>query len=187
MVTGRMVEEEDKEYIALDGGSIEVVEEFPYLGSIIDSSGKMEVDVDRRIAQASKAFGALRKSVFLDKNLSLCTKRKVYNACVLSVSLYGADCWTPRCKHEKRLYTFHHRCIRIILGITKQQWTERITMKELRGRWGDEELAADKVMKRRLEWLGHIARMLDIGYPSQCRLVGSLNVAPGMVQGGVET
>ena len=68
MVTGRMIEE-DQEYIAIDGGSIEVVQEFPYLGSIIESSGK--TDVDRRIAQASKAFGALRKSVFLDKNLSL--------------------------------------------------------------------------------------------------------------------
>ena len=32
-------------------------------------------------------------------------------------------------------------------------------MKELRRRWGDEELAAEKVMKRRLEWLGHIARI----------------------------
>ena len=40
MVTGSMVEEEDQEYIALDGGSIEVVQEFPYLGCIIESSGK---------------------------------------------------------------------------------------------------------------------------------------------------
>ena len=137
-----MVEEEDQEYIALNGGSIEVVQEFPYLGSIIESSGKMDVDVGRRIAQASKAFGALRKSVFLDKTLSLCTKRKVYNACVLSVLLYGAECWTPLCKHEKKMNTFHHR-----LGITNRQlWTERITMKELRRRWGDEELASEKTM-----------------------------------------
>ena len=50
-----MVEEEEQEYIALDGGSIEVVEEFPYLGSIIESSGTMDVDVGRRIVQASKA------------------------------------------------------------------------------------------------------------------------------------
>ena len=63
-----------------------------YLGSIIAGSGRMDVDVDRRVAQASKAFGALRKAVFLDKNLSLRTKRKPYNACVLSVLLY----WGPR-------------------------------------------------------------------------------------------
>ena len=28
-------------------------------------------------------------------------------------------------------------------------------------RWGDEELAAEKVRNRRLEWVGHVARMLD--------------------------
>ena len=50
---------------------------------------RMDVDVERRIAQASKAFGALRKAVFLDKNLTL-TTRKVYQACVLSVLLYGS-------------------------------------------------------------------------------------------------
>ena len=98
-----------------------MVEELPYIGIIIASSGTMDVDVDRRIVQATKALGALTKSVFLNTNLSLCTKRKVYNACVLSVLLYGAECWTPLCKHEKRLNTFHHRCIKIILGITNRQ------------------------------------------------------------------
>lgn len=160
MVTGRLVEESDKLPIAISGGGIRAVDEFPYLGSIVASSGRMDVDVDKRIAQASKAFGALRKAVFLDKNLSLATKRKIYNACVLSVLLYGAECWTPLRKHERRLNTFHHRCVRTILGISnRQQWTNHIAMAEVRKRWGDEELAVEKVKKRRLEWLGHLARM----------------------------
>ena len=37
----------------------------------------MDADVNRRVVQASRAFGALRKSVFLDKNLSLIAKRKI--------------------------------------------------------------------------------------------------------------
>ena len=139
---------------------IDVVEEFPYLGSKIGKSGKVDMDVDRRIAQASKAFGALRKSVFMDKNLTLTTKRRLYDACVVSVLLYGAECCTPLRKHEKKLNTFHHRCIRTILGISnRKQWTEHITMEEIRRRWGDEELMTEKVKKRRLEWLGHLARM----------------------------
>ena len=110
------------------------------------------MDVDRRIAQASKAFGALRKSVFMDKNLTLTTKRRLYDACVVSILLYGAECWTPLRKHEKKLNTFHHRCIRTILGISnRKQWTEHITMEEIRRRWGDEELMTEKVKKRRLE------------------------------------
>ena len=38
-------------------------------------------------------------------------------------------------------------------------------MAEVRRRWGDEETAADKVKKRRLEWLGHLARMPDHRIP----------------------
>ena len=108
MVTGRLVEESDREVITIDGGDIEAVDEFPYLGSLIASSGRMDVDVDKRVAQASKVFGALRKAVFLDRNLSLSTKRRPYNACILSVLLYGTKCWTPLRKHIKKLNTFHH-------------------------------------------------------------------------------
>ena len=108
----------------------------------------MDADVKRRVAQVSRAFGALKKSFFLDKNLILTTKWKIYSACVLSVLLYGAECWIPLRKHEKKLNIFHHRCIRIILGISNL-W------REVR-RWGDEELA-----KSRLEWLGNVTRMPD--------------------------
>ena len=135
MVTGRLVEEGDQESVALDGGDIEVVSEFPYLGSLIADSGRMDMDVDRQVAQASKAFGALRKSVFLDKSLSLATKRRLYNACVLSVLLYGSECWIPLRKHEKKMNSFHYRCVRTILGISnRQQWSECITMQEVRRR-----------------------------------------------------
>ena len=63
MVTGRIVEQE---CVALDGGGVEAVDKFPYLGLLIEDSGRMNADVNRRVAQASRAFGALRKSVFLD-------------------------------------------------------------------------------------------------------------------------
>ena len=32
-------------------------------------------------------------------------------------------------------------------------------MAEVRKRWGDEETVVEKIRKRRLEWLGHLARM----------------------------
>ena len=62
MVTGRLVDEGDETSVPLAGGDINVVGEFPYLGSVIESCGRSDVDVDRRIVQASKAFGALRKA-----------------------------------------------------------------------------------------------------------------------------
>ena len=41
MVTDRMVEEEDLAPIVLDGGEVDAVNEFPYLGCVVDSSGRL--------------------------------------------------------------------------------------------------------------------------------------------------
>ena len=78
MVVGREATDSDEEPLPMQGGNIESVEQFPYLGSVVAASGKIDADVDRGITQASSAFGALRKSVILDRDLSLVTKRKVH-------------------------------------------------------------------------------------------------------------
>ena len=103
MVTGRLVEENDRTFVAIEGGDIQMVDEFSYLGSVITSSGRMTVEVDKRVAQASWGFGALRKAVFIDKHLKITTKRKIYNACVMSVLLYGAECWVLLQKARKEV------------------------------------------------------------------------------------
>ena len=158
MAVGREVMADDRAPLNIGGEEIEAVNEFPYLGSKIESSGRVTLDVEKRIAQASRA---LRKSVLLDNHLNISRKRKIYQACVLSVLLYGSECWTPLKKNLKRLDSFYNRCV-----TNKQQWSERITSLELRQRWGDPETAAMKVMKHRLEWLGHLARMPDHRIPT---------------------
>ena len=107
MVVGAAVSVDDQQPLAVGGGLIEWVDLFPYLGSVIMDGGSIDVEVDRRIANASKAFGALRQSVFDDCHLSIKTKRCVYQACVLSTLLYGSECWTPLRRHLKRLDSFH--------------------------------------------------------------------------------
>ena len=63
MPVGREVTSEDRTLMKANNSEFDDVTEFLYLGSVIVSSGRMDPDVDRRIAQASKAFGALRKGV----------------------------------------------------------------------------------------------------------------------------
>ena len=117
MVTGRKTTADDRAPITIGDYQIECVTEFPYLGSVIASSGRMQPDIDRRIAQALRAFGTLCRPVFSNRDLRMETKQKVYQACVLSTLLYGSECWTPLKKDLKRLDSFHHRCIRTIFGI----------------------------------------------------------------------
>ena len=169
MAVGREITAEDQTPLNVCNEEIESVSEFQYLGSIVSARGRVDTDVSRRIAQASRAFGALRQSVFIDKDLRVATKRKVNQACVLSVLLYGSKCWTPLKGQLKKLDSFHNRCIRTIMGISnKQQWEQRITSSEIRRKWGDSDTATLKVKKRRLEWLGHVARMPDYRIPKIC-------------------
>ena len=80
--------------------------------------------------------------------------------------LYGSECWSPLRSDLKRLDSFHNRCLRNILGISRQQQrSQRITSDSVRQRWGDTDTLTDKIFKRRAEWLGHLARMPDNRIP----------------------
>ncbi len=169
LMVGGTATEEDKAPIVVDDGQIEWVSEFPYLGSLIAGSGRIDVEIEIRLAKASKACGALRRAVFKDAHLSMTTKRHVYRACVLTVLLYGSECWVPLKRHLKKLNTFHHKCLRAVLGITNsQQWEQRISSAQVRERWGDTETLTAKIASRRLQWLGHLARMPDNRLPKMC-------------------
>ena len=118
----------------------------------------------------------LRRAVFKDKILTIRTKRVIYQACVLSILLYGAECWSPLQRHIRKLNAFHHRCIRAVLGITRrQQWAWHLSSHALRVRWGDPEPVSIIVTKHRLEWLDHTARMQDHHIPK--KLVGYHSLA----------
>lgn len=169
MVVRHGVTEEDKLPLPLeDNSAVEWVSQVLYLGTVVIQDGQSHVEVDNRIASASKAFGALRRAVFKDKHLSGTTKRRIYNTCVLPVLLYGSECWVPLRIDLKKLNNFHP-CVCIVLGITNQrQWKEHITSATVREQWEDIETIKMKLMRRRLEWLGHVARMQDYRLPKQC-------------------
>ena len=82
----------------------------------------LTLDVEKWIAQASRAFGALRKSV-LDSDLN-----KLQS--ILSMHTVCAPVWVRvlLMKNLKKLDSFHNRCVRTIQGVfNKHQWSEHIT------------------------------------------------------------
>lgn len=168
MAVGRNVVDEDVAPLQLENGSVEMVDTFQYLGSCIDASGDMKKEISSRIAKASRAFGCLRKPIFLDKSLSIPTKRAVYCAVVLSVLFYGAETWTLKAEHTRRLRSFHNRCIRIILGVTRyEQWKQRLSSRRLAREFGLQEPIESMLMSHRLRWLGHLGRMDEERMPKQ--------------------
>ena len=102
LAAGYNIQLEDRLPLEVAGELIENVDEFRYLGSIVHTNGRSTTDAMTRIAGASRGFGALRQPVFLDGNLSLKTKRLVYeDLClvatpvllgVLGPTQAGCDC-----------------------------------------------------------------------------------------------
>ena len=168
LAVGERLDEDDTTPLQVEDGGIKMVEQFTYLGSVISSYGDVMEDVKGRIAKASRVFGCLRNPIFKNPTLSISTKRTVYKATVLAVLLYGAETWTLKAEHVRRLNSFHNHCERTILGVTRyQQWKQRLTSKAMATRFGLDWSILDIIMDRRLQWLGRLGRMDDERLPKK--------------------
>ena len=171
MPVSRHVSADDRLPISTPGGEVESVDRFSYLGSMVTSNGSLEPELQERLAKASRAFGALRVPVFKDKRLSVAVRRSVYSATVLSVLLYGSETWAMTVRHMTLLETFHNRCVRDILGVSRmEQYLRRLTTEFMNDRFGMPGGLRECLMERRLRWVGHVVRMPDNRIPRQLLL-----------------
>jgi hypothetical protein len=75
-------------------------------------------DITERLTQGRKLFGAMRKQLLCNKQIPIDIRRRVYQATVVNIALWGCESWAlkeaDRCKQE----TFHHKCFRKMCGWT---------------------------------------------------------------------
>ena len=97
--------------IKLGGESLKTVDTFVCLGSTITSTLTLDEELTSRIGNAKthsknvkRAWGVM---------LRIKTKALIYQTCVLS-SL-GSETWTLHAGQERRLNSFHVKCLRNIL------------------------------------------------------------------------
>nr|VZI48570.1 unnamed protein product [Spirometra erinaceieuropaei] len=101
--------------ISVNGTQLQVVENFPYLGSTLSPNAKIDDEVARRISKATQAFGRLQSTVWNRHGLQLSTKLKMYKAVILPTLLYGAETRTVYTMQARRLNHFQLSCLRRIL------------------------------------------------------------------------
>ena len=143
--------------IKIDDKPLVVTEQFTYLGSTISNNLSLDHEIDKRIAKSSGTMSKLNNKVWQNKHLTVKTKMKVYQACIISTLLYGSESWTTYSKQENRLEAFHMRCLRRILGVT---WEDRITNTAVLNQANMTSIHS-LLCQRRLRWLGHVHRMED--------------------------
>ena len=148
-----------------EGSFVTFTDSFKYLGSRIDCDLRDKHDVCSRIKSATGAFGALRKPIFENKHISFQTKKVVYVTLIINIALYGAECWCLTEDLLARLRAFHHRCIRVMCGVTRWHvWRHHIRNAELRSRLRLETIDV-YIWYRQLRWAGHVARMGHERFP----------------------
>ena len=132
---------------------MEVVESFTYLGSLIHASGSSEPEIKRRINIVREAVFTLDQNIWRS-SITLETKLRLYNTCILRIFLYGAETWSATVILSKKIDALDNWCLRWILNV---HWTEFVTNDEIRSRTG-QPLLSDTVRSRRLPFFGHLHR-----------------------------
>jgi Reverse transcriptase (RNA-dependent DNA polymerase) len=148
-------DEQMKLHIQINGKELEQVKEFVYLGGVISDDGRSIADIRRRIGLTYAAFNKLG-NVWNCRSLSTTTKKKVFEALIAPILLYGSECWTMRKEDEKRISVAEMNWLRKIKGVSRLQ---HIRNEEIRRQLGMMETMVERVKKRRLQWFGHVSRM----------------------------
>ena len=77
----------------IDGGKVEAVTDFIFLGSKITVDGDCSYEIQRHLLLGRKAMTNL-DSVFKNRDTTLLTKVRIVKAMVFPVVMYGCENWT---------------------------------------------------------------------------------------------
>ena len=144
----------DPDNLTYDGVEVKFTASFRYLGSILNSKGDLKPELNRRRALAYSVMQSLSKPLWRHRHVSKRTKLRIYNACVLSVLLYGAETWALNSTLESRIDGFDSRALRRLEGI---HWSQHISNEEVRRRT-KQPPASTLAAQRRVRWFGHVLR-----------------------------
>ena len=135
--------------------SVDILDSFTYLGSVVHNDGGSSHEVLRRIGKAHGVMDSLNSSIWRCRYLCKRTKIRVFEALVLPVLLYGCETWTLNANLRRRIDAFGNKCLRRIMGYS---WRDRVTNQRLL-RETETRPITNRVEQRQLRLFGHVARL----------------------------
>jgi len=128
------------QHVAFNGYTFEVVKDFVYLGTSINTNNDVSMEIKRRITLANRCYYGLSRQL-RSKAFSRRTKLTLYKSLILPVLLYGAEAWTLNTKDERMLGAFERKLLRKIYGPI-------CVNSEYRIRWNHELYADNDLVKK---------------------------------------
>ena len=150
-------ESRQKLKIKVDEEELEQVNQYQYLGVMIEQTGKQEMEINERIDKAAKMYYALNKSIIGKKEVSRKTKMNVYKVIFRPILTYGSESWILNNRQKSKLQAMDMKYLRKVKGVTRR---DRIRNEDVRT-----ELQIQSVLEfienKQLSWWGHLQRMTD--------------------------
>ena len=100
--------------MAIDGGKLETVTDFIFLGSKITADGDFSYNIKRCLLLGRKAMTNL-DSILKSRDIILLTKVHLVKAMVFPVVMYGCESWTE-CR---RIHAFELWCWRRLFRVLR--------------------------------------------------------------------
>ena len=141
----------------IEGGKVEVVIYFLFLGSKITVDGDCSHGIRRWWLLGRKQM-AILDSVLKNRDITLPTKNCIVKALVFPVVTYNCESWTVKKAECQRIDAFELWCWKRLLRVP---WTARRSnqsvLKEINPMYSLEELT----LKLKLQYFGHLMRIAD--------------------------
>jgi len=146
--------------IKTDNISLEMVEEFKYLGTTLTNQYFIQEEIKSRLKSGNVCYHSVQNllsSSLLSKNLKI----KIYRTVIFPVVLYGCETWSLTLKEDRRLRVFENRVLRRIFGPKREEVTSywrKLHNDLLNDHYSLPSIV--RVMKStRMSWAGYVARL----------------------------
>ena len=87
---------------------------YKHLGSLVSATLSCAMEIRERIKKATRAFHALAMKVFLQHEIDIKLRSRLFNALVVSVLMHNAETWVPTRVQVRWLHIFYNSCLRIM-------------------------------------------------------------------------
>ena len=93
----------------IDGDTVEIVDDFVFLGTKITADGDCSHEIKRRLFLGRKVMTNI-DSIFKSRDITLPTKVHLVKAMVFQVVMHGCESWTIKKSELRRIHAFELWC-----------------------------------------------------------------------------
>ena len=140
----------------IEGGKVETVTDFIFLGSKITAGGDCSQEIKRCLLLGRKAISNL-DSVLKSRDITLLTKVCIIKAMAFLIVIYGCESWTIKKAESWRIDAFELWCLRRLLRVPWTARSKQSILKEINPEYSLEWL----MLKLKLQYFGHLIQRVD--------------------------